>query len=87
MSNIVFKNGIAYTASNGRMMYHPEYHFNQGKPWTTSELMYLCGVWGVRRVKDISMALGRTEGTCLQMKYYLKKRGEFEYYREQFKKQ
>lgn len=71
---------VAYDSS-GRMKYNPEYHFNQGKPYTLSELVYICQQYRMGNRKTLSMAVGRTEGTLAALIYKLKKSGEFEYYK------
>ena len=75
MSKTVVIEGLEYTASNHRMRYNPEFHFNQGKPWTMKDILYLCGMWG-----------GRTESTCMTKVYELRKNGKFEEYRRMFNK-
>lgn len=85
MTKIIIVDGLEYTESNRRMRYNPEFHFNQGKVWTIKEVMYLCGMWGSQKTRDISFALGRTESTCLTKVYALRRRGDFEEYRKKFK--
>lgn len=74
--------GIEYTASNHRMRYNPEFHENYGKPFTKDDLIYMCSMWDSMKKADIAMALGKTVGTVLTKKYYLKKIGLFEYYKK-----
>ena len=85
MAKVIILDGLEYTASNHRMRYNPEFHFNQGKPWTMKDVLYLCGMWGESKARDIAFALGRTESTCLTKIYELRKSKVFEEYREKFK--
>ena len=87
MSEVIIKDGIAYTASNGRMQYNPEFHENHGKKWTKEEYIYMCSMWDGMSKEDIAMALGRTEGTVLSKKHHLKKIGLFDYYKNLGKKE
>lgn len=75
------KNSIEYSASNHRMCYNPEFHENHGKPFTVNDLIFLCSSWDAMKKADIAMALGRTHGTVLSKAYYLRKSGQFEYYK------
>ncbi|WP_052523802.1 hypothetical protein [Geobacillus kaustophilus] len=65
----------------GRMKYHPEFHHNQGKPFTESDLEYLCKFYEIDGPKSISLALGKTERTIRTKVDQLKKRGLYEYYK------
>lgn len=47
----------------GRMKYNPEYHENNGKPWTEEELEYLVKWYNMIGLEEMSLALGRTMGT------------------------
>lgn len=67
---------------NGRMLYHPEFHPNQGKHFTVEELIYLCKFYDYDGPKYMSLALGRTEHTICEKVYQLKKSGKFEYYKK-----
>lgn len=87
MTETYVKDGIEYTVSNHRIRYNPEFHNNHYKAWTTNDIIYLCGMWRDSSMRDISLALGRTEGTCSAMIYRLKKRGEFDRYRKMFEEQ
>lgn len=84
-SEVLVKDGIAYTKSNNRMRYDPEYHENHGKLWTTKDIIYLCGMWKSAPTRTIALCLGRTESTCLTKVYKLKQRGQFEEFRKMFK--
>nr|WP_275900502.1 DNA-entry nuclease [Anoxybacillus rupiensis] len=63
------------------MKYHPELHPNHGKPFTESDLEYLCKFYEFDGAESISLALGKTEHTILTKVYDLRKRGLFEYYK------
>lgn len=77
--------GIKYTKSNKRMTYNPQFHDRHGEVWTTKEVIYLCGMWESTKKRDIALALGRTEGTCLTKVHNLKRSGDFERFRKMFK--
>lgn len=68
----------------GRMKYNPEYHGNDGKPWSQEDLMYLCGMHEAMRGKDLSMALERTETAIATKLYALKNKNKdlYDYYRK-----
>lgn len=59
----------------GRMNYHPEYHQNQGKPWTTRDQKYLIEYYEKLGPEQVSLALGRTIHTVMQRASELRKRG------------
>ncbi|CAM5660806.1 DNA-entry nuclease OS=Lysinibacillus sphaericus OX=1421 GN=LS41612_04505 PE=4 SV=1 [Lysinibacillus sphaericus] len=40
------KDDITYD-KYGRMQYHPEFHFSHGKPFSESELEYICKFYEV----------------------------------------
>ncbi|WP_024614652.1 hypothetical protein [Clostridium sp. Ade.TY] len=73
--------GYEYTASNHRLRYNPELHENNGKRWTDEELQYLCQMRPTMKYKDLSLALGRTQGVCASKYYYIKKAGLVDYYK------
>lgn len=50
----------------GRMRYHPEFHPNNGKPWTTTEQKYLLDYYYVIGAEQISFDLGRTIQTIYE---------------------
>ncbi|CAM5662992.1 DNA-entry nuclease OS=Lysinibacillus sphaericus OX=1421 GN=LS41612_04505 PE=4 SV=1 [Lysinibacillus sphaericus] len=56
------KDDITYD-KYGRMQYHPEFHFSHGKPFSESELEYICKFYEVNYTRMISFAIGRTEHT------------------------
>ncbi|MEK4750376.1 DNA-entry nuclease [Niallia sp. FSL W8-0177] len=45
----------------GRLVYNSEFHLNHGKPYTQSDLEYLCKFWGFDEAKSLAFALGRPE--------------------------
>ncbi|MEK5149118.1 MULTISPECIES: DNA-entry nuclease [unclassified Psychrobacillus] len=72
---------IEFTASNGRMKYHPGVHENHRNRFTEEELSYMCSIWECTKKEDIAFVLGRTHGTVLTKVNMLKESGEFEYYK------
>ena len=79
-TKVIHKNGHAYTASNSRLRFDPELHENHGKPFTVSELVFLCSSWSSMKKADIAAALGRTHGTVLSKAYSLRKNGQFTHF-------
>ena len=67
--------------SQGRMLYHPDYHERQGKRFTEEELEYMCKYWKADGCKTIAFAIGRTQSTLASRMVALKKQGLYEYYR------
>ncbi|WP_238600709.1 DNA-entry nuclease [Metasolibacillus meyeri] len=65
----------------GRMNYHPEYHFAHGKPFEEKELEYLCKFYESDGAANISFALGRTESTLREKVRALKINDLFEHYK------
>lgn len=65
----------------GRLKYHPDYHPNHGKPFTTEELEYMCKYFETDGRRMISMALGRTEHTISTKVTSLKRSGLYDYYK------
>lgn len=65
-------------------MYHPDLHPDQGKPFTTEELAYLCKFYGYDPLKTLALALGRTEQTITNKVLYLRRAGVFDYYRKKW---
>jgi len=59
----------------GRMNYHPEYHPNQGRPWTTRDQKYLIEYYEKLGPEQVSLALGRTIHTVMQRACELRKTG------------
>ncbi|QDX91118.1 DNA-entry nuclease (plasmid) [Brevibacillus laterosporus] len=62
------------------MQFHPDFHSNQGKPYTTEELEYLCRFYEHDHTRTIAFALGRTESTLRKKVDRLRQDGMFEYY-------
>ena len=73
--------GIKYRKSNKRMIYNPEFHDNYGKKWTKEDLAYIAQMRPGTTWRDIGMALGRTEDSCSDRYYKMKKQGRLEYYK------
>jgi hypothetical protein len=71
---------IEYDACE-RMKYHPEFHFSHGKPFTESDLEYICKYCGVDDTRTLAFAIGKTEGTVNRKLTELRKRGLFGYYK------
>ncbi|SMQ75788.1 hypothetical protein SAMN05444673_2545 [Bacillus sp. OV166] len=65
----------------GRMLYHPDFHFNNGKRYTEEELEYLCRFFDFDDIRTISFALGRPETSLATQVSMLKKQGKFSYYK------
>ena len=61
--------------------YCPDSHDKHNKEYTTGELAYMCQMWHYMTNKDIGLALGRTEATITTMISSLKRKGEFEKYK------
>ncbi len=64
-----------------RLPYDPVLHPNHKKPWTASDLEYLCKYYELDGMRYMSYALGRTEGTITEQIKRLKQSGKFEYYK------
>jgi len=47
----------------GRMKYNPDLHDRQGKLWDDDEKEYLINWYNIIGLEEMSLALGRTEGT------------------------
>ncbi len=60
----------------GRMNYHPDYHPNQWRPWTTTDQQYLIDYYEALGPDQISFDLGRTIHTIMTRAYELRKNGE-----------
>lgn len=65
----------------GRMEYHPDFHPNQNKMWTLSELEYLCKFYKMDGSLSMSLALGRTQTIVSNTYARLKKDGLCDFYR------
>lgn len=66
----------------GRLVYNPEFHPNHGKPYTQSDLEYLCKFWGVDEAKSLAFALGRPEHSLASKVNSLRKSDQFEWYKK-----
>ncbi|RNB94411.1 DNA-entry nuclease [Brevibacillus parabrevis] len=69
------------------MLYHPDFHPNQGKPFDDDETAYLCKFYEADSLKSLSLALGRLEKSLEYRVAYLKKAGLFDYYRGKWDRQ
>ena len=67
--------------NSGRMLYHPLFHPNHGKPFSESDKEYLCKYYEYDPVDLISLALGRTESTIREQARKLRSNGLFERYK------
>jgi len=65
----------------GRLLYHPVLHPNHKKPYTESELEYLCKYWEVDGMKTMGMAMGRPEHSLATKINLLRKDNLFDYYK------
>lgn len=73
--------GIKYRKSNRRMIYDPDFHENHKEKWSKEELIYIAQMRPGTQWSNIAMALGRTQDSCMQMYYKLKKLGRLNYYK------
>lgn len=60
----------------GRMNYHPEYHANHKKPWSTEDSQYLIDNYDKVGPEEISLTLERTIHTVMTRAYELRKSGQ-----------
>lgn len=67
-------NSIQFDA-HGRMRYHPDFHPNQGRYWTTVDQQFLIDNYARIGPEECSLALGRTIHTIMQKAYSLRKAG------------
>jgi hypothetical protein len=74
------KDGITFD-KQGRMQYHPDFHPNHGKPFSTSDLIYLCKYHKLDGPRGIGFALGKTEQTISVRLNDLRRDGDYEFYR------
>jgi hypothetical protein len=65
----------------GRMLYHPDFHFNHGKMFTEEDLEYLCKYWEVDHQRTLAYALGRPEKNLASTIWSLRKSGKYDYYK------
>lgn len=59
----------------GRMNYHPEYHPNNGKPWTTTDVKYLIEYYEKIGPEQVGLDIGRTIHAVMTRAYELRKKG------------
>lgn len=64
-----------------RERYNPELHFNHGKPYKLSELVYICKVYEVKPHGEIALEVGRTTGAVRKVVNKLKGNGQFDKYK------
>lgn len=62
----------------GRMKYNPDLHPNQCKLWQNDELDYLINWYSKIGLEEMSLALGRSEGTIATKVSMLRKKGVME---------
>jgi len=67
---------------SGRLKYNPALHPNHKKPYTISELEYICKYYEIDGRKSVSSIVGRTESTIASLVHRLKKDGMFDYYKD-----
>jgi len=78
--------GVRYDRQ-GRMVYHPDFHPNQGKPFSDEEIEYLCKFYDYDDRQSLAFGLGRTESSVQEKVFKLKKRGVFEIYKRRWERQ
>ncbi|ENY8332317.1 TPA: hypothetical protein ACKONR_000386 [Clostridioides difficile] len=76
-----FIDGIEYYKSNHRMVYNKEFHGKHRKNWSIKELSYLCKMRPYMNWKNLSMALERTQSTCMNKYNELKKINKIDFYK------
>lgn len=67
--------------SVGRMDFHPDYHPNNGKPYTAEEYEYICKFSDFDGLRSVSYALGRTEKSIAVRLQMIKRDGKVGYYK------
>lgn len=67
--------------SFNRMLYNPEFHFSHGKPFSESDLEYVCKFHEVDTLRAISFAVGKTETSVANKISQLKRTGKYGYYK------
>ena len=65
----------------GRMKYHPDYHFNHGKPFTRNEMIYIAKYYDFDGRDLVGLALGRTPHTIQTKVSKMKLNGQWELYK------
>lgn len=61
--------------------FDPKFHHNHRRPFTESDLEYLCRYFEVDELRSLSYAMGRTEYTLVSKVQELKRKGLYEYYK------
>lgn len=64
-----------------RMKYNPEFHFSHGKPFSASDLEYICKFHEVDGPRKVGFAIGKTEQTVSAKLNELKKKGLYQFYK------
>ncbi|WP_246168306.1 DNA-entry nuclease [Paenibacillus antarcticus] len=72
--------GITYDRQ-GRMEYNPLFHFNHGKHYTTSELIYICKYYEIDGRRNMSLAIGKTIKSITSTVWKLRQSGKWDYYK------
>lgn len=62
----------------GRMKFHPDFHFNHGKPYSLKESAYIAQNYRRGDVKNLAMVVGRTEHCIRSRVSYFRKSGQFD---------
>lgn len=63
----------------GRMKYNRDLHFNQGKQWDEDDIDYLINWFAKTGAEEMSLALGRTEGSIARKIHDLRKQGKMSF--------
>jgi len=69
----------------GRMLYHPEFHENHGKPFSESDREYLCKYFEYDGRFSVSLGLGKTEVAIKGELDRIRKAGLMAYYKNRNK--
>ncbi|GIP14374.1 hypothetical protein J40TS1_00160 [Paenibacillus montaniterrae] len=77
--------GIQYD-KQGRMVAHPDFHPNHGKPFSVDDLEYLCMFYETDNVRSLSYALGKSEHVIAVKYSRLKQEGLVEFYRDRYRR-
>ncbi|SFC52879.1 hypothetical protein [Bacillus sp. UNCCL81] len=65
----------------GRMTYHPDFHFNYGTPVTEDEKEYLCKFYETDDIRTLAFAVGRTEGSIRVLVKQMVRNGKYTFYK------
>lgn len=60
---------------HGRMNYHPDFHFNHKKPWSTQDQQFLIEMYERIGPDQVALSLGRTIHVVMTRAYELRKKG------------